>query len=109
MTMTVKIIDSKTQWPWPLVSDIRRRNETAWVEVDEDAAYQMLTAVPPLYFKGGFFMGEPATHVLHPRTADMVPVYAAVVKINDRHFVREVPQTTVAAAVADLREALAHA
>lgn len=107
--MSAKIIDSKHQWPWPLVSDLRRAGQTAWVEVDEDAAYQMLTAVPPLYFRGGFFMGEAATHILHPRTSDMIPVYAAVVKIDERHFVREVPTTTVQSAVQELREALTRA
>ena len=102
----VKIHDSIGKWPFPLVTGLRHAGSRDWVEIDQAQSDDMLCALPPIYFKGGFFMGEAAAHV--EIDGRVVPVYAAVAEVAGRHFVREFPRTTSECfgAMADLRLAV---
>lgn len=85
-------------WPWPAASDDRE----SWHETNEERWWYALEVLPPIYFEGGFFMGEPA---IHDRRG--VPVHAAFVKMAGRYFVREIPTDKHAEALKELRESLA--
>lgn len=86
----MQILDSMTQWPYPAVTDARRTDDpngtTTWVEIDQERADYFLDVLPPIYFRGGFFVGEPASH-----DERGVAVHAAVVQHQERFFMREVP------------------
>jgi hypothetical protein len=98
--MSVVIIPLGEAWPWPLVSDAYRAGSSDWFETTEERADDALGAVPPIYFRGGFFMGEPAAHDDRGKT-----VYAAFVKIGARYFCREVAVDLIAPALDELRAA----
>lgn len=71
------------------------------MRVTEEDRDHMLEALPPVYFPGGFCMGEPADH-----TAQYIPVYAAVVKAGGHYYARELPINIAAAEGAALRDAI---
>lgn len=102
----VTIHDSIGKWPFPLVTELRHKGSRDWVEIDQERADYFLGVLPPIYFKGGFFVSEPAAHV----TIDgrEVPVYGAVAEMDGRHFMREFPYTLreCADAIRDLRVAV---
>ena len=83
--MSIKNIGAA--WPWPEVSDARKRGDTSWFESTEDRHDYSLGVLPPIYFPGGFFMGEAAD-------ADErdVAIFSAWVCANGRYFVREIPR-----------------
>ena len=88
-------------WPYPAVSEAYRAGQDEWTEIDEEQMYYFLEVLPPRYFTGGFFVGEPAAH-----DSRGVPVHAAVVKARGRYFMRECPIDTPSIAKA-LRELMA--
>jgi hypothetical protein len=88
-----KLHDSRGKWPFPLVTELRHRGSRDWVEIDEERRDHFMGALPPIPFVGGFFVSEPADHVVI--AGREVPVYAAVVHRGDRYFMREVPHTEV--------------
>lgn len=67
------------EWPFPVM----QANPDAWVEISLEHRDYCLEVLPPYYFKGGFAVSEPQNH-----TAEGVPVYACVVTIWPRHFVK---------------------
>ncbi len=99
--MSVNIIDSRGAWPFPAVTKAYREGRTDWVEVDEERYDYCLGVLPPIYFRGGFFVSEPAAH-----TDAGEPVYTAAAVVNGRYFLRDVPRSQGEAAVAELRELL---
>jgi hypothetical protein len=110
------IRDSKGKWPYPSSNDIKPGDEAAykayrterdsmqhvWTEIDQDVADRLQGAVPPIYFKGGFFMGEPANI-----DARGVNIYSAVVRINGRYFLRDVAVDRIKEAIDGLHAILA--
>jgi hypothetical protein len=88
--------------PWPWITHARRTGEAAWFEVTEEFRDEAINALPPIYFSGGFFLGEPAAH-----TDRGVPVHAAFTKRGRSYFAREVAIDCIEAALADLEAALA--
>lgn len=92
------IVQLGSAWPWPVVSDFRDR----WHESTQEHHEYGLGVLPPIYFPGGFFVSEAATHDRRG-----VPVYAAWVEIGGRYFVREIPRDKHAEALAELRAELA--
>ncbi len=99
--MSVNIIDRRETWPFPAVTKAYREGRTDWVEVNEKLYDYCLGVLPPIYFRGGFFVSEPAAH-----TEAGEPVYTAVAVVNGRYFMRDVSRSQGEAAVAELREAL---
>lgn len=102
-------IDRRGQWPFPAVTEARKSGKPIWVEINEKHADEVLGVLPPLYFKGGFMVSEPATHVI--RDGKEMPVYAAVVSVNrslaaPRYFMRELPFCDAVEAAAELRAAI---
>lgn len=97
-----KVVPLGTAWPFPAVTEDRWAGGSAWFETTEQHLMDALCALPPVYFPGGFFMGEPAAH-----DERGVTIYSAWVRIGERCFVREFPQDRHAAALAELRAALA--
>ena len=84
-------------WPFPRASDGSR-----WWESTEAHREYGLNVLPPIYFPGGFFVSEPSDH-----DARGVPIYQAWVRMGGRVFTRAIPEDGHAAALAELREALA--
>ena len=82
-------------WPWPHVTTGYTLGLPVWFETTQERYDSSLEVLPPIYFPGGFFVSEAATH--HP---DGTPVYAAFVQRGTRCFVREFPNTREAIAVA---------
>jgi hypothetical protein len=85
-------------WPWPTIKGPRGHGSPSWFETTREVYDNQLGAVPPIYFRGGFMASEPADH-----DARGVPIYAALVEIGDRCFVREVAEDAAAASAAALR------
>jgi len=96
-------IERATGWPFPAVTDARHQGREHWIEIDRDRMYEFFEVLPPISFKGGFFVSEPADHL-----SDGTPVYAAVVTMHGRHFIREIPsdRASVAQALRGLALAL---
>lgn len=95
------------QWPFtlPEYAAVPRDTATAdqpWVEVSAQHADDLLGAVPPLYFAGGFAVGEAADS--DPETG--AARYFAVCKAGDKYWGRHVPRATMADAARELRERL---
>lgn len=98
-----EIIDLRGASPYPAVTDARKAGARTWFEITEEQSMEFLEAVPPIYFSGGFFVGEAAAH-----DARGVAVHAAIVSRNGRHFMREIAtdRQSVEAALLDLTAAL---
>ena len=86
-------------WPFP---DASKDRETWW-EISEDVQDQLLNAVPPIYCRGGFFVGEPADH-----DERGVAMHTAVVQVQGRWYANEhaIDAPTHEAALVGLRRAL---
>lgn len=95
------IEDLGAAWPWPRVSEARRAGEPTWFETTEERWWHLLEVLPPVYFAGGFCMGEPADS-----DARGVAVHAAVLRIRGRFFVRELPLDRCAEEARRLRDHL---
>jgi len=101
------IINLGDRWPWPMVSNARREGLAPWFEVCERVSNDQRDVVPPLTLRTrtpravGFFTGEPAAH-----DERGVPVHAAHIAINGRHFVREVAIDQIDQALSELITAL---
>lgn len=88
--------------PWSAITIARRAGSADWFITTEERAMDALGALPPIYFRGGFFMGEASAHDERGH-----PVYTAFVKIGDVYYCRDVAIDLVLQAVAQLRVALA--
>ena len=76
-------------------------SDQAWLEVTEEDRMNALEALPPVYFPGGFCMGEPAAH----DERDM-PIFTAYVKVRGRCFCRDLAIDKAEAAARELRDSL---
>src|SRR5216117_3994445 len=84
------IVNSIGEWPFPKATLSRQAYPHPggdWFEISEAHGNDLLNVLPPIYFPGGFFVSEPADHDASGR-----PVYAAVVRVNGRWFLRECAQ-----------------
>lgn len=97
------ILDSVGVWPFlqhkhgedfEAYCKARDAQSVTWREISEEYADQLAGAVPPRYFRSGFFVGEPASH-----DARGVPVHTAVCTVGlsgPRHYyVRDWPLDAV--------------
>ena len=103
----VKIVNLGAAWPWPRASYWRPEAEReTWFESTEEHHDEQLNVLPPIYFRGGFFVSEPSCD-----DSRGVTVFAAWVRIESagrvRYFVREVPRDMIEHALAELSAALA--
>lgn len=96
------IVDLGDAHPWPTIADARRAGDRSWFMTTRERSDDALNALPPRYFSGGFFMGEPAAH-----DDRGVAIYAAFVKVGARHYTREVARDQIQPAIADLHAAIA--
>lgn len=102
-----KIYSLGDRWPWPLIGEARREGSPAWFETCERVSNDQRDCVPPLTLRTrthravGFFTGEAASH-----DERGVPVHAAHIAINGRHFVREVAIDQIDQALSELITAL---
>ena len=101
--MTITIHDTKGAWPFPAVTETRHRGLRDWHEISEERMWEFLEILPPIYIPRGFMVSEPAAH-----TERGIPIYAAVVTVRGRHFMRELPydKAEIAAALAELEQAI---
>lgn len=110
--MTIR--DSKGAWPFvqrdafPLGDSgfeayvrVRDAHGRQWTEVSEDVYQSSLDVLPPIYFPGGFFVGEAANS-----DERGVPTYHAFVKRGGRFFLRECAVDKHAEALAELADEL---
>lgn len=86
------IPNPKNAWPF----DLGKKHPDAWIEMSEEHATYSLEVLPPIYFRGGFAVSEPAWHNEHDE-----PVYWCVVKAGSKHYgrhltVREAPAAALA-------------
>jgi len=105
------IIDVGEAWPFPAVTEARHEGRPDWVRISEARADEFLGVLPPIYFHGGFFVSEPASHEyrkVHGSQTQFyaVPVYAAVCKVGGAYYMREVAQDAIQEARAELLRAL---
>ncbi len=98
---TATIPNLGTAWPWPTIHGPRGAGSPGWFETTEAVYDNQLGVLPPIYFRGGFMVSEPADH-----DGRGVPIYAAFVKVGPRYFVREVPEDRAVRAAAELHTAL---
>jgi len=89
--------DLRTVWPF----DKLRHPCAEWAEIAEEHYWHALEVLPPLYFRGGFAIGEAANH-----TADDVPVHCCIVTVRGRYFARELPMDIAAREAEALRASL---
>ena len=98
-TTSRAIIDLLGEWPFPIAPEIVGH----WLIISEEHRDAMNGALPPIYFKGGWFMGEAARHDLRG-----VAVHAAVVHRGDTYYMREVAidPPSIEQALAELDESI---
>lgn len=95
------IINLGDAWPFPAVDDARRRGERTWFQVSQARYDYFIEVLPPIYFPGGFFVSEAASH-----DDRGVPIYSAFVEIAGRYYCREFARDRHAEAMQDLFESL---
>jgi hypothetical protein len=91
-------------WPFPASTDAYKARDPAWFEINEEQYDHMYGALPPIFFKGGFFCSEPANHEY--RDGGAIPVYSAFVQRDGRWFTREVAIDRIREAMIQLTYAL---
>jgi hypothetical protein len=94
-------IHPATESMWPAIAEARRAGSSDWFITTEERAIDARDAVPPRYFRGGFFLGEASAHDDRGR-----PVHTAFVRVGDVYYCRDVAVDRVLEAVAELHEAL---
>lgn len=106
------IIDLGKQWPYPAVTEARRAGRGDWFKISAERADELLNVLPPIYFKGGFFVSEPASHEVRKVPGSQtrfvhMPVYSAVCKVGESHYLREVAADRIGEAREELLKAVA--
>lgn len=100
--MTAKtLILGKTSYTEGQWMPARVHSTKGWVETDSEGYYYALGALPPVYFDGGFYMGEPYDH-----DRNGIPIYYAFAEWQDRYFIRLLPEGKGPDAVKALKELL---
>lgn len=81
------ITETLGQWPFAAVAS----NPGAWCEITEAHADEMLSVMPPIYFSGGFAVGEAMRSDSAGRNT-----YLAIVNKGARYFARELARADMA-------------